>query len=66
MVTMTITNQQVKLLMKMLKKHSQQAASAKSGMDVKTARKYVNYNRLKAVASIYAWKADYHAKASII
>ncbi len=26
----------------------------------------VNYNRLKAVASIYAWKADYHAKASII
>ncbi|MCP3680561.1 MAG: hypothetical protein GY782_10050 [Gammaproteobacteria bacterium] len=30
------------------------------------AKEAVNYNRLKAVASIYAWKADYHAKASII
>ncbi len=63
---MTTTNQQVKLLMKMLKKHTQITAAAKAGMDVKTAGKYVNYNRLKAVASIYAWKADYHANASII
>ena len=36
---MTITNMQVKLLMKMLKKHTQQTAAAKAGMKDKTARK---------------------------
>jgi len=38
---MTITNQQVKLLMKKLKKYTQETAAAKAGMDSKTARKYI-------------------------
>jgi hypothetical protein len=33
---MTITNQQVKLLMKKLKKHNQEISAAKSGMSANT------------------------------
>ena len=43
---MTVTNQQVKLLMKKLKKHTQEVAAAKAGMDVKTARKYIEHQQL--------------------
>ncbi len=43
---MTITNQQVKLLMKKLKKYNQETAAAKAGMDVKTARKYIKGKQL--------------------
>jgi len=43
---MTTTNQQVKLLMKKLKKYNQETAAAKAGMDVKTARKYINSEQL--------------------
>ena len=43
---MTITNHQVKLLMKKLKKHTQEVAAAKSGMDVKTARKYIKSGKV--------------------
>jgi hypothetical protein len=38
---MTTRDTQVKTLMKNLKKHNQQVAALKSGMDVKTARKYI-------------------------
>ena len=43
---MTITNQQVKLLMKHLKKHTQEVAAAKAGMSVKSARKYIKSKKL--------------------
>ncbi len=43
---MTITNQQVKLLMRKLKKYPQETAAAKAGMDVKTARKYIKSGQL--------------------
>jgi transposase len=43
---MTTTNEQVKLLMKKLKKYNQETAAAKAGMDVKTARKYIKSQRL--------------------
>jgi transposase len=43
---MTTTNQQVKLLMKNLKKHTQAIAAARAGMDVKTARKYIKNKAL--------------------
>jgi hypothetical protein len=43
---MTITNQQVKLLMKKLKKYNQETAAAKAGMDRKTARKYIKSQQL--------------------
>ena len=43
---MTITNQQVKLLMKKLKKYNQETAAAKAGMDSKTARKYIKSKML--------------------
>lgn len=43
---MTITNQQVKLLMKHLKKHTQEVAAAKAGMGVKSARKYIKSKKL--------------------
>lgn len=43
---MTITNQQVKLLMKKLKTYNQEIAAAKAGMDVKTARKYIKTKQL--------------------
>ena len=39
---MTITNQQVKLLMKKLKNNTQEVSAAKSGMSANTARKYTN------------------------
>lgn len=47
---MTITNQQVKLLMKKLKKHNQELAAAKSGMSVNTARKYIKSGELPSDA----------------
>jgi hypothetical protein len=43
---MTATNQQAKLLMKKLKKYTQEIAAAKAGMDVKTARKYIKSQQL--------------------
>jgi hypothetical protein len=43
---MTTTNQQVKLLMKKLKKYNQETAAAKAGIDVKTARKYIKSEQL--------------------
>jgi hypothetical protein len=43
---MTTTNQQVKLLMKKLKRYPQEIAAAKAGMDVKTARKYIKMGEL--------------------
>ena len=43
---MTITNQQVKLLMKKLKNNTQEAAAAKSGMSANTARKYIKNGQL--------------------
>lgn len=45
---MTTTNQQVKLLMKKLKKYNQETAAAKAGMDVKTARKYIKSQQLRS------------------
>ncbi|MCP4475983.1 MAG: transposase family protein [Gammaproteobacteria bacterium] len=54
---MTTTNQQVKLLMKMLKKHTQITAAAKAGMDVKTAGKYIKSGQLPSdQASPHNWK----------
>lgn len=38
---MTCTNQQVKLLMKAIKRHSLTTAAAEAGMSSKTARKYL-------------------------
>lgn len=43
---MTCTNQQVRLLMKKLQKYNQEISAAKSGMDVKTARKYIKSGKL--------------------
>ena len=54
---MTTTNHQVKLLMKKLKKHTQEIAAAKSGMDVKTARKYIKSGKLPSeMKQPHAWK----------
>jgi len=54
---MTITNQQVKLLMRKLKKHNQEVSAAKSGMDVKTARKYIKSKQLPSeVKPAHTWK----------
>jgi transposase len=54
---MTITNQQVKLLMKNLKKYTQEIAAAKAGMDVKTARKYINSEALPSdMEAPHVWK----------
>jgi hypothetical protein len=54
---MTITNQQVKLLMKKLKKNNQEVAAAKSGMDVKTARKYIKSKELPSdQKTAHTWK----------
>ena len=42
-----VTDQQVRILMKAMKSEKTQAlAAAKAGMDVKTARKYVQEDRL--------------------
>lgn len=57
LLTMTITNQQVKLLMKKLKKYNQETAAAKSGMDVKTARKYIQNKELPSDhKKTHTWK----------
>ena len=54
---MTTTNQQVKLLMKKLKKYNQETAAAKSGMDVKTARKYIKSGQLPSEQKkVRVWK----------
>ena len=58
---MTITYQQVALLMKNLKKHTQQSAAAKAGMDVKTARKYLQAKQLPTDL-----KATYHRSKPMI
>ena len=58
---MTITNQQVKLLMKKLKKYNQETAAAKAGMDVKTARKYIKSKQLPS-----EMKAAYQRKTPTI
>jgi hypothetical protein len=56
-LNMTITNQQVKLLMKKLKKHNQETAAAKAGMNRKTARKYIHSNQLPSdMAAPHGWK----------
>lgn len=62
---MTITNQQVKLLMKKLKKYTQEVAAAKAGMDVKTARKYLNSEQLPSdKAAPHVWKTRIDAFAA--
>jgi hypothetical protein len=43
---MTTTNQQVKLLMKKLKKYNKETAAAKAGISLKTARKYIKSQQL--------------------
>lgn len=54
---MTIKNQQVKLLMKKLKKHTQEIAAVKSGMDVKSARKYIRNKQLPSdTQKPHTWK----------
>jgi transposase len=54
---MTTTNQQVKLLMKKLKKYTQEIAAAKAGMDVKTARKYIHSEQLPSdMETPHVWK----------
>jgi hypothetical protein len=42
---MTITNQQVIRLKQMIHKYNQEISAAKSGMNVKTARKYLSTNK---------------------
>ena len=54
---MTITNQQVKLLMKKLKKHNQEVSAAKSGMSANTARKYIKSGQLPTeMSKPHTWK----------
>lgn len=54
---MTITNQQVKLLMKKLKKHNQEISAAKSGMSANTARKYIKSGQLPSeMSKPHTWK----------
>ncbi len=54
---MTTTNQQVKLLMKKLKRYNQETAAAKAGMDVKTARKYIKSGQLPTdMQAPHNWK----------
>ncbi len=54
---MTTTIQQVKLLMKNLKKHTQEVAAARAGMDAKTARKYISNNQLPSdTQAPHTWK----------
>lgn len=43
---MTVTNKQIGILMKKIKAHNQVVASAKAGMNVKTARKYLRLGKL--------------------
>ncbi len=44
---MTVTNEQVRKLMKNLKKHKLSIAATKAGMDIKTARKYAKNPEFK-------------------
>lgn len=54
---MTCTNQQVKILMKELNKHTLTTAAAKAGMDVKTGRKYRLANKLPSEMKLpHYWK----------
>lgn len=54
---MITTDQQVKLLMQKLKKHNQEIAAAKAGMDVKTARKYLQSGQLPSeMKAAHTWK----------
>ena len=54
---MTTTNQQVKLLMKKLKKYNQETAAAKAGMTIKTARKYITSGELPSdMKTAHQWK----------
>ena len=43
---MTVTNQQVMRFRQMVHKYNQEVAAAKSGMNVKTARKYLFSNKM--------------------
>lgn len=43
---MTVTNQQIGILMKETKKHNRVAAAAKAGMNIKAARKYLRLGKL--------------------
>lgn len=53
---MMITDQQVKLLMRKLKKNTQEVAATKSGMTVKTARKYIKSRELPSeMKSTHNW-----------
>jgi hypothetical protein len=47
----------MKLLMKKLKKYTQEIAAAKAGMSVKTARKYIKSEQLPSeMESPHVWK----------
>lgn len=58
LIEFMITAQQVKLLMKNLNKYNnQETAAAKAGMDVKTARKYIQSKQLPAeMQQPHTWK----------
>jgi len=59
---MTITNQQVKLLMKRLKQHKQEPAAAMSGMTSKTARKYSSSAQLPTeMQRSHTWRTRHDA-----
>lgn len=59
---MTITNQQVKLLMKRLKQHKQETAAAMSGMTSKTARKYSSSTQLPTeMQQSHTWRTRHDA-----
>lgn len=54
---MACTNQQVKQLMKNIKKHTQQISAFKTGMDIKTARKYLRIGKLPSeLKQPHRWK----------
>lgn len=61
-ISMTCTNQQVKILMKEIKKRSQIVAAAKAGMSAKTARKYLKSQKLptdkKSEPRLYRTRKD--------
>ncbi|WP_028381600.1 hypothetical protein, partial [Legionella cherrii] len=63
---MTITNQQVKLLMKKLKKHNQEVSAAKSGMSANTARKYIKSGQLPSeMSKPHTWKTRVDAFSDV-
>lgn len=54
---MTCTNKQVKLLMKKIKSQTLLSSSAQTGMDVKTARKYIKSGKLPSeLKKKHTWK----------